>query len=660
MNCQSAHKENSGVSSGELRREVYGIDFSGATDAGKRIWIARGTVECGVLRILECSRAESIEGFGRDRDQCLAALRVLIARRPHAVFGLDFPFGLPRKLVPEKSWQQFVLSFPKQYRSPDAFRQHCLDAAGGKELRRVTDREASAPFSAYNLRLYRQTYFGIRDLLSPLVRDGLATVLPMQDAQPRGPWILEICPASTLKNRKLYQPYKGRTTERRDGRRSILRALEEAGTLSVPDGLRPVVEEDIGGDALDSVIAALETFEAVWMGREKLALPDEKSGVEGYICVSGCEGTRRRAMQAPAKRKTHPFHMYEAIQAQPALVAEVLEANDSRLEAAAEVLGRQQRLYLCGIGTSFHAALVGEYLLRLIADDRPPSRAVHSFEFVGYPPPIPEETGVIVVSHRGTKNFSLKALNRANDRGVSTVVITGKGSGEGIHKATVVLTTIEQEISAAHTKSYTTALSLLAALAVRLGRRRGKDVALAEEQLAGMPELMRRALQTEGQVREIAQGLAGKELIAFIGGGPNAATAYEVALKMKETNYTPCEGFQVEQFLHGPLAGLSEKMAVWVTAPTGPSSERCLDIVRAANAIGATTVALMQDDDPALASIATHAIRLPAMLEALSPLVAVIPLQLFCYHLALAKGTNPDTFHLDDPRHRQARHHYRL
>ncbi len=354
------------------------------------------------------------------------------------------------------------------------------------------------------------------------------------------------------------------------------------------------------------------------------------------------------------------YHMYDAIQAQPSAMEEVLRANRTQLDAAAELFAQQQLLYLCGIGTSFHAALVGEYLVRLIADDHPPTRAAHSFEFVRYPPPMPKETGVLVISHRGTKNYSLQALDRANQENAATVTITGQSAGPGIHQARVVMMTVEQEISAAHTISYTTALSLLASLAIRLARKAGKEVSKVEAQLSDMPALMQRALECEARIQEIAQLLSGKTFIAFVGGGPNAATAYEVALKMKETNYTPCEGFEVEQFLHGPLAMQSESMAVWVIAPPGPSYQRCLDIVRACNAIGATTIALTEEADHELSESATNVVHLPEVMEALSPLVYVIPLQLFSYQLALAKGTNPDTFHRDDPRHEQARQYYSL
>ncbi len=195
-------------------------------------------------------------------------------------------------------------------------------------------------------------------------------------------------------------------------------------------------------------------------------------------------------MAETTKRMGHPYHMYDAIQAQPALVAEVLQANASRLDGAAEIFRRQPALTLCGIGTSFHAALVGEYLVRLIAGDQPPTRAAHSFEFVQYPSPLRPGTGVLVISHRGTKNYSLQALFRANEFKAPTVTITGKDSAEGIRKARIVMVTVEQEISAAHTKSYTASMALLAGLAARLGRAAGADVAVAEAQLGGMPAAM--------------------------------------------------------------------------------------------------------------------------------------------------------------------------
>lgn len=270
-------------------RRIYGIDFSGAKDAGKRIWIASGIVEQDGLLIEECYRAKDLPGSGKDRDQCLAVLRDFIGRANACAFGLDFPFGLPQALVKhKKSWEDFVLSFPGDYFAPEEFRRLCREASGGRELKRITDQKSKTPFSPYNLRLYRQTYYGIRDVLHPLVRDQLACVLPMQSALPDRPWIMEICPASTLKLRwkDTYSPYKGRTDEHRAARASILERLEAIGALSIPaQAVRLKILEDRGGDALDSVIATLATSRAL---RDPALLAVQISNayaLEGYVYV---------------------------------------------------------------------------------------------------------------------------------------------------------------------------------------------------------------------------------------------------------------------------------------------------------------------------------------------------------------------------------------
>ena len=267
-------------------RKVYGVDFSGSQDAGRRIWIASGTIEGDILRIDECRRADRLPGSGKNRSQCLAALLDFIATQKACAFGLDFPFGLPRRLIGQDNWEAFVLSFPEDYPSPERFKEVCRELAGGRELKRVTDEESKTPFSPYNLRLYRQTYFGIRDVLRPLVRDHLACVLPMQEPLAGRPWLLEICPASTLKQADLYRPYKGRTGEHRAVRKRILECLEARTALSVPSRpVRSMVLDDRGGDALDSVIAALAALTAL---RNPSLLAVERESpytLEGYVYV---------------------------------------------------------------------------------------------------------------------------------------------------------------------------------------------------------------------------------------------------------------------------------------------------------------------------------------------------------------------------------------
>jgi hypothetical protein len=267
---------------------VYGVDFSGARDAGNRIWIASGLVEKDTLRIEACYRARELPGSARDRGRCLEALRCFMAEEKGAAFGFDFPFGLPRELVAQDSWQGFVLSFPEFYASPEALRRFCREAAGGRELKRGTDQESNTPFSPYNLHLYRQTYYGIRDVLHPLVRDRLACVLPMQPARPGRPWVLEICPASTLKREGLYRyrPYKGGAGAPRTNRAIILDRLQAVAPLSIPQqAVRSAILEDRGGDALDSVVAALAVLRALRGSSLRTVEGSVAHTVEGYVYV---------------------------------------------------------------------------------------------------------------------------------------------------------------------------------------------------------------------------------------------------------------------------------------------------------------------------------------------------------------------------------------
>ena len=241
-----------------MPRRVHGVDFSGAVNAGDAIWIAGGAVTSRGLELEDCRPASRLPGGTRARDGALAALRNWIAAQGEAAIGLDFPFGLPWPLSRGyNNWEAFVRAFPSRHLSAEAFRAHCRVRAGGRELRRETDLVARTPFSPYNLRMYRQTWHGIRQVLAPLVAAEAVCVPPMQTLRPDRPWLLEICPASTLKRMGLYRPYKGKTRPHRAMRREILAHLQAAAGLRLPAALRGVILADRGGDALDSVIAAV-------------------------------------------------------------------------------------------------------------------------------------------------------------------------------------------------------------------------------------------------------------------------------------------------------------------------------------------------------------------------------------------------------------------
>src|SRR2546422_4160309 len=154
---------------------------------------------------------------------------------------------------------------------------------------------------------------------------------------------------------------------------------------------------------------------------------------------------------------------------------------------------------------------------------------------------------------------------------------------------------------------------------------------------------------------ELAARFADRRRYWFVGGGPNAATAYEAALKMSEANHATALGFGCEQFLHGPWAALEPDDVVFLVAPPGPARERCLAVARVAREVGAPVVALAREDDREIAALATETIALPEIDELLSPILTIVPLQLFIYHAAVHRGVNPDLTRSDDPAYGRAR-----
>jgi hypothetical protein len=276
---------------------VFGVDFSGAIDAGTKIWVASGTIVSNVLKVEYCCQAKELLRT-TERDQCLRALWQFISTQKDCAFGLDFPFGLPRDLIPdlvkENSWEEFARSFGRRYPSPQEFTRITHAIADGKEKWRKTDqkdKEARPPLPVNNRRLYKQTYCGIRDVLAPLVREQLVCVLPMQGISPHIPWLFEICPASTVKKRlHIMSSYKGRTKEKDEEkyfvRKRILQKIEETGVLELPESnLKSRILNDRHGDALDSVIAAFATFRALGDPACFTVPRTSPYALEGYIYV---------------------------------------------------------------------------------------------------------------------------------------------------------------------------------------------------------------------------------------------------------------------------------------------------------------------------------------------------------------------------------------
>lgn len=361
-------------------------------------------------------------------------------------------------------------------------------------------------------------------------------------------------------------------------------------------------------------------------------------------------------------RQEHPYFMYDAIVRQPAAIEEALRRHSAQTQELAAALLRKRRIYLVGIGTSWHAALVAQHWFRRFTTGEPEVQAWHSFEFCAYPPHLGGDDAVIVISHRGTKTYSFLALELARGNGPFTIAITANDPGPRIQVADAVLNTVQQEDSAAFTVSYTTALTVLALLAIGLGSMTdsSEDIPYLRAQLEEVPRVITQVLTQQRSVQQAVRRFQYRQRFICAAWGPNIANAYEVALKLKETSATDSEGTQVEQLLHGPFCSVDHRCLITLIAPPGPGYERTMDVSRAAAEVDAPVWALVQEGDSLLSNLATETFAMPNIPEFWSPLAYVVPLQLFTYYLALARGSNPDLFQQHNPKQAAARQHYDL
>lgn len=265
---------------------VHGIDFSGGRSGGNSTWIASGTLDEGSLKIDECRTGSSLPGSSTQREPFLETLRDWMREQGSCAIGMDFPFGLPAKLVEEETWVDFAAGFPKQYPDADMFRMKCQQASPGEELTRATGDTAQTPYSPYNLRMYKQTYHGIAGLLSPLVQEDEICVLPMMEPEEGKPWLFEVCPSATMREQGYRSSYKGTTQEHRAARTRILKNLQGSGTLTIrAQGVLSSVLRDSGADALDSVISGFAVTKQLL--HPERVLPERLEGpeVEGHVYV---------------------------------------------------------------------------------------------------------------------------------------------------------------------------------------------------------------------------------------------------------------------------------------------------------------------------------------------------------------------------------------
>jgi glutamine---fructose-6-phosphate transaminase (isomerizing) len=320
------------------------------------------------------------------------------------------------------------------------------------------------------------------------------------------------------------------------------------------------------------------------------------------------------------------------LEGQPHELARLL-ADDSAARATERLRG-VSRVFLAGTGTSYHGALVGQYMLRSVGLD---AWAVRAFEFANYPPAFGPGDGLILLSHRGSKRFSRATLDRFAKTSERWVAITGEGSaleGAGI------VHTVAQEKSPVHTASHTAAMLRLAQIAVALGAPAWQD------ELANIPDAVAAAVALRDEVAAAAAALEPGRVAHFAGGGPARATAHEGALKLREAAHLiSAEAHDIEGILHGPLVSIQAKETAVLVAQQGAALDRTREVADALHEIGVLVLAV----GAAAGQVkAVNRVSTPEVSEVLAPIVNVVPLQWLAYEVAGRLRVDADSFRRDE------------
>lgn len=314
------------------------------------------------------------------------------------------------------------------------------------------------------------------------------------------------------------------------------------------------------------------------------------------------------------------------------------------LNLTPQQLGSVERIILTGCGTSWHSALVGEYLIEELA--RIPVSVEYASELRYRNPPIEKNTLVFGLTQSGETADTLAALRETKRKGHRTLAICNVVASSIAQAADGgVYLHAGPEIGVASTKAYTSQCCVLAMLALYLGRMRhlsfesGRKII---ENLRQLPNAVQSALGCDAQVREVAEKHHSSDNFLYLGRQFNFPTALEGALKLKEISYIHAEGYPAAEMKHGPIALVDEATPSVFIVPQGTTYSKVMANMEEVKARGGPIIAIASHDDPQVDKIADDVIRIPHVPEFLQPIVTIVPLQLLSYHIALLRGCDVD------------------
>ncbi|WP_118951210.1 glutamine--fructose-6-phosphate transaminase (isomerizing) [Taibaiella helva] len=346
--------------------------------------------------------------------------------------------------------------------------------------------------------------------------------------------------------------------------------------------------------------------------------------------------------------------MLKEIYEQPKVIADAVRGRMSaeegwiRLGGVSEYINRinqAKRFIITACGTSYHAGLLGEYLLEELS--RVPVEVEYASEFRYRNPIITENDVVLAISQSGETADTLAAIELAKERqaliyGICNVI------GSSIARATHAgsYTHAGPEIGVASTKAFSTQVVILTLLSLQIAQHKGTISTSYLRQvlyeLKNIPEKIKQTLKLDKQIQEIAAKFKDASNFLYLGRGVNFPVALEGALKLKEISYIHAEGYPAAEMKHGPIALIDDQMPVVVLATNASAHDKIVSNIQEVKARNGKVIAVVNEGDLEIASLADYTIEIPVTEEILSPLLTVVPLQLLSYHIALMRGTNVD------------------
>jgi len=346
--------------------------------------------------------------------------------------------------------------------------------------------------------------------------------------------------------------------------------------------------------------------------------------------------------------------MLKEIYEQPSVITDTyrgrLHANEgiiqmSGVEDNLEKFLNAERIIIVACGTSWHAGLVAEYILEEFT--RIPVEVEYASEFRYRNPIINRKDVVIAISQSGETADTMAAIKLAKEKGAfvyGVCNVVGSSISRETHAGSH--THAGPEIGVASTKAFTTQITVLIMMALRLAKAKGTlsktDFHRYLQELEIIPEKVKEALETNAKAKEIAAIFKNSQNCLYLGRGYNFPVALEGALKLKEISYIHAEGYPAAEMKHGPIALIDEHMPIIVIAPKQGHYDKIVSNIQEIKSRSGIIIAIVTKGDTQVRGLADYIIEVPETSDALSPLITTIPLQLLSYHIAVMRGCNVD------------------